>query len=70
VRIWKESDYPGGPILGVGLTNSDGMFIFSSLDAPARYVIEATNVPGNPALTSQTVELPASTSAIAGLVVP
>jgi hypothetical protein len=46
------------------------MFIFNSLDAPARYVIEATNVPGNPALTSQTVELPASTSAIAGLVVP
>ena len=70
VRIWKESDYPGGPILGVGLTGTDGSFLFSSLDAPARYVIEATNVPGNPALTSQTVELPASTSALAGLVVP
>ena len=70
VRIWKESDYPGGPILGVGLTDNAGMFLFSSLDAPARYVIEATNVPGNPALTSQTVELPGSTSAFAGLVVP
>ena len=70
VRIWKESDYPGGPILGVGLTASNGSFVFNSLDAPARYVIEATNVPGNPALTSQTVELPASTSVIAGLVVP
>jgi len=70
VRIWKESDYPGGPTLGVGLTSNTGSFVFNSLDAPSRYVIETTNIPGNPALTSQTVVLPASTNAIAGLLVP
>jgi hypothetical protein len=69
VRIWKESDYPGGPTLGVGFTSS-GSFVFNSLDAPSRYVIETTNIPGNPALTSQTVVLPASTNAVAGLLVP
>ncbi len=69
VRIWKESDYPGGPTLGTGFTNS-GFIVFNSLDAPSRYVIETTNIPGNPALTSQTVVLPASTNAVAGLLVP
>jgi hypothetical protein len=69
VRIWKESDYPGGPTLGVGFTSS-GSFVFNILDAPSRYVIETTNIPGNPALTSQTVVLPASTNAVAGLLVP
>ena len=70
VRIWKESDYPAGPILGVGLTTSDGSYVFRSLDAPARYVIETTNVPGNPALTSQTVDLAASSTVTIGLLTP
>ena len=70
VRIWKESDYPSGPILGVGLTKSNGSYTFNSLDAPLRYVIEVTNVPGSPALTSQTVTLGASSTQIIGLLTP
>jgi hypothetical protein len=70
VRVWKESDYPSGPILGVGLTNASGSYTFNSLDAPVRYVVEVTNVPGSPALTSQTVTLGASSTQIIGLLTP
>ena len=80
VRIWKESDYPSGPILGTGLTISGvttpgvpsqiGSYTFNSLDAPLRYVVEVTNVPGSPALTSQTVLLDASSTQIIGLLTP
>jgi hypothetical protein len=70
VRIWKETDYPSGPILGVGLSAVDGSYTFNSLDAPLRYVIEVTNVPGSPALTSQTVSLASSSSQTIGLLTP
>ena len=69
VRIWKESEYPGGAILGQGLTNGDGI-TFYNLDAPARYVVEVTNVAGSPALTSQSVALGASSSTTIGLLTP
>jgi hypothetical protein len=69
VRIWKESEYPGGAILGQGLTNRDGI-TFYNLDAPARYVVEVTNVAGSPALTSQSVALGASSSITIGLLTP
>jgi hypothetical protein len=60
VRIWKQSDYPGGTILGVDYTKEDGSVTFSGLEAPTRYIVAVTNIPGTPALTSQTIDLSAS----------
>ena len=70
VRIWKETDYPAGTILGAGLTTSDGSYSFPSLDAPLRYVIEVAAVAGDPATTSKTLALPASTTETVVLLAP
>jgi len=70
VRIWKESAYPAGALLGAGLTAADGSYSFLSLDAPLRYVIEVAPTPGDPATTSRTVVLPASTTQTIAILSP
>ena len=60
VRIWKQTDYPSGTILDVDYTNGDGSVTFTGLEAPTRYIITVTNIPGSTALTSQTIDLSAS----------
>ena len=70
VRIWKETEYPGGSYLGEGRTDGRGVYTFNNLDAPLRYVVEVTNVPGNPIITSQSVVLDASSQIDIGLITP